>query len=97
VHPGDTVLFYTDGLIERRDLTLDEGTAWLLDQAPRLAAEPLEFCDGLLRSLPGRVEDGVALLAVRLSDRSPAGRADPDFPAARDTPDEVLGRAERFR
>jgi phosphoserine phosphatase RsbU/P len=69
VCPGDTVLFYTDGLIERRDVALDEGTAWLLGAVERLCAQPLDgFCDGLLAELPGRVEDDVALLAVRLSD-----------------------------
>jgi serine phosphatase RsbU (regulator of sigma subunit) len=68
LRPGDTLLFYTDGLIERRDISLDEGLEWLLAHARRLAAEPLDrFCDGLLAELPGRVEDDVALLAVRLS------------------------------
>jgi phosphoserine phosphatase RsbU/P len=69
VHPGDTLLFYTDGLIERRTITLDEGLEWLLAHAQRLACEPLDrFCDGLLAELPGRVEDDVVLLAIRLSD-----------------------------
>ncbi|UOY00408.1 PP2C family protein-serine/threonine phosphatase [Blastococcus sp. PRF04-17] len=69
LHRGDTLLLYTDGLVERRDAPLDEGTARLLAQLRRLAGSPLEeLCDGLLESLPGRAEDDVVLLAVRLSD-----------------------------
>jgi serine phosphatase RsbU (regulator of sigma subunit) len=67
LRPGDTVLLYTDGLVERRDLLLDDGTAWLLDQLARLGGEPLDrMCDGLLAGLDDRVDDDVALLAVRL-------------------------------
>ena len=65
---GDTLLLYTDGLVERRDQLLDEGSAELLRAVQRLAALPLgELCDGLLAGLSGRVEDDVALLAVRLT------------------------------
>ena len=68
LHIGDTVLLYTDGLVERRDRALDEGTAELLDSVRPLVAAPLgELCDALLAGLPGRAEDDVALLAVRLS------------------------------
>jgi PAS domain S-box-containing protein len=64
--PGSTLLLYTDGLIERRGADLDEGQAWLADQAVRLHRLPLEaFCDALLHVLPGRLDDDVALLAVR--------------------------------
>ena len=65
---GDTLLLYTDVLVERHDRHLDEGTAELLRTVRRLAGAPIgELCDGLLAGLPGRVEDDVALLAVRLS------------------------------
>jgi serine phosphatase RsbU (regulator of sigma subunit) len=66
LHPGATVLFYTDGLIERRDASLDDGTAWLVGAVARWAHLPLEeLCDRLLGELAGAVEDDVALLAVR--------------------------------
>lgn len=67
LRPGDTVLFYTDGLVERRDWSLDEGSAWLLEQLGRRGCEPLdELCDGLLAELGDGTEDDVALLAVRV-------------------------------
>jgi phosphoserine phosphatase RsbU/P len=65
--PGDTVLFYTDGLVERGRTSLDEGTAWLLREMARIGREPLErLCDDLLTAIGGRVDDDVALLAIRL-------------------------------
>ena len=68
LHAGDTLLLYTDGLVERRDRSLDDGTADLLRTVRGLAHVPLdELCDRLLAGLQGRVEDDVALLAVRLT------------------------------
>ena len=66
LRPGATVVLYTDGLIERRGATLDEGTAWLVDAVSRWADLPLqELCDRLLAELDGAVDDDVALLVVR--------------------------------
>ena len=65
--PGATVLFYTDGLIERRGVPLDEGLAWLSGVVAGCAGVPLtELCDRLLAELAGAVEDDVALLALRV-------------------------------
>jgi sigma-B regulation protein RsbU (phosphoserine phosphatase) len=75
LRPGDTVLFYTDGLVEQRDLHLDEGTAWLVDELRRIGRRPLdELCDGLLSARTGHVDDDVALLAVRLPASAQAPR-----------------------
>jgi serine phosphatase RsbU (regulator of sigma subunit) len=64
--PGATVLFYTDGLVERRDASLDQGIAWLTGAVARWGGLPLEeLCDRLLEELAGAVEDDVALLALR--------------------------------
>jgi serine phosphatase RsbU (regulator of sigma subunit) len=68
VVPGEIVLLYSDGLIERRDSTLDEGMARLAMHLKELAGLPLEeLCDALLqRMLLGTPQDDVALVAVRL-------------------------------
>ncbi|WP_409332101.1 PP2C family protein-serine/threonine phosphatase [Trujillonella humicola] len=64
---GDTLLLYTDGLIERRGASLDAGLAALLEQARRSAGRPLEqLCDDVLAGLPEHAEDDVALLAARV-------------------------------
>ncbi|MGY5883053.1 SpoIIE family protein phosphatase [Modestobacter lacusdianchii] len=66
LEPGTTLLLYTDGLVERRGSTLDEGTAWLVEVVGAWGGRPLdELCDRLLAELAGSVEDDVALLAVR--------------------------------
>jgi serine phosphatase RsbU (regulator of sigma subunit) len=63
---GSTLLLYTDGLIERRGASLDEGVAWLCREVPALRDLPLEeVCDRLLRVLPDALDDDVALLALR--------------------------------
>jgi serine phosphatase RsbU (regulator of sigma subunit) len=67
--PGDTVLLYTDGLIERRDRDIDAGTDELIAVLQRCAGLSLdELCDGVLaRMFLPDAEDDVALLAVRLT------------------------------
>jgi serine phosphatase RsbU (regulator of sigma subunit) len=66
--PGTTVLLYTDGLIERREATIDDGMARLVEHVEELAGRPLEeLCDALLRRMVhGTPQDDVALVAVRL-------------------------------
>jgi PAS domain S-box-containing protein len=67
---GATVLLFTDGLVERRGQSIDDGLSQLRDTLEELAAEQLaldELCDRVLaRMLPPRSEDDVALVAVRL-------------------------------
>jgi GAF domain-containing protein/anti-sigma regulatory factor (Ser/Thr protein kinase) len=70
VCPGATLLLYTDGLVERRDMWIDEGIA-KLTQAASAAAEldPAALVERLLGSLvpEGGGEDDVALLALELT------------------------------
>jgi serine phosphatase RsbU (regulator of sigma subunit) len=64
--PGATVVLYTDGLVERRGSSLDEGLAWLVGAVAHGAELSLqELCDRLLGGLAGAVEDDVALLVLR--------------------------------
>ncbi|MFD6565009.1 SpoIIE family protein phosphatase [Micromonospora profundi] len=62
---GDTLLLYTDGLIERRDRSIDDGLAELVSRLTGTDTVPLDdLCDLLLASIQHR-EDDTALLAVR--------------------------------
>ncbi len=68
---GSTLLLYTDGLVERRGETLEVGLARLRELLGGAAAgEDVlldALCDRVLREmLPGRRDDDVALVAVRL-------------------------------
>ena len=64
---GSTLLLFTDGLFERRGMSLDDGRRRVADALSRRAGQPLEeLCDGLLEELAGDgVEDDIAVLAVR--------------------------------
>lgn len=65
--PGCTLLLYTDGLIERRSETFDDGMTRLRQHAAALSREPLEtFCDELMSGLGDASTDDIALLAVRI-------------------------------
>jgi GAF domain-containing protein/anti-sigma regulatory factor (Ser/Thr protein kinase) len=70
VAPGATVLLYTDGLVERRDMWLDEGMERLVVEAGAVAgAAPEALLDRLLHALlpEGGAQDDVAALAVQLT------------------------------
>ncbi len=65
---GDTVLFFSDGLIERRGRDLDEGIDRLVETARELAGRDLpDLCDELLERLVGEhQEDDVCLIGLRV-------------------------------
>lgn len=68
--PGDRLLFFTDGLVERRDELLDAGLDRVCESASGAGDEDLEgFCDRVLEALriADGFEDDVALLAVEWS------------------------------
>jgi GAF domain-containing protein/anti-sigma regulatory factor (Ser/Thr protein kinase) len=70
VAPGATILLYTDGLVERRDMWLDEGMERLVVEAGAVTgAAPEALLERLLGALvpEGGAQDDVAALAVRLT------------------------------
>jgi PAS domain S-box-containing protein len=71
LEPGATLVFYTDGLVERRDRDVDDGVTELAELLGALAPERLDvddLCDHLLGGMIGdKPEDDVALLVVRLA------------------------------
>ncbi len=75
--PGSSLVLFTDGLIERRDLGFDAGIAWLADELKKeLPADPAELCDTLVRqsvARNGRDDDTAVLCAyLSLCQHSPA-------------------------
>jgi serine phosphatase RsbU (regulator of sigma subunit) len=69
LRPGTTMLFYTDGLVERRGEDLHRGMGALLAFVEGLDEQgPQAICDQVLqwRLRQGHIEDDVCLLAARL-------------------------------
>jgi serine phosphatase RsbU (regulator of sigma subunit) len=63
---GDTLVLVTDGLIERRGHSFDEGMQELCRAVATVGTELELFCDQLLSELDGRSrDDDVALLVLR--------------------------------
>jgi GAF domain-containing protein/anti-sigma regulatory factor (Ser/Thr protein kinase) len=65
---GSTIVLYTDGLVERRDASIDEGFRAVQESAGSFTAGPDTLIDHILRGAFGGAEreDDVALLVVRL-------------------------------
>ncbi len=67
LRPGDLVLLYTDGLVERRGTDLDDGLDWLTSTVAASAGlDHEQLCDALLDLVRDRAEDDVALLALKI-------------------------------
>jgi len=67
LRPGDLLVLYTDGLVERREESIDVGLNRLRRATAAAPTEPEEFCDHVLRLLlsDGCRRDDVALLVFR--------------------------------
>jgi serine phosphatase RsbU (regulator of sigma subunit) len=85
---GATVLLYTDGLVERRGQSIDEGLAKLTGALGEIFARSLDdLCDEVIaRMLPERPEDDVAIAAVRMH---PQDQPRPPEAGPRRVPDAV--------
>jgi PAS domain S-box-containing protein len=91
---GATLVLYTDGLVERRDQSLDERFEELADVAAGGALGLEDLCDRILAQLlgPGEPADDVALIAVRTEAVSTHG-INLSLPAE---PDALLGLRRRL-
>jgi hypothetical protein len=70
--PGAVLVLYTDGLVERRDESIDRGLERLRALAARHAgASAGEMADALLAGLAGAPADDVAILCLRIADTGP--------------------------
>lgn len=68
LEPGSTLVLYSDGLIERRGVPLDESLRWLvasLEGRHGLGAEGI--CDHLLAEVGQLADDDIVLLALRVT------------------------------
>lgn len=96
VDPGTAVLFYTDGLVERRYRPLDDGLRLLCDAAYSGPAESL--CSDVMLHLVGDegVDDDVALLVVRREPESLHPELALTLDAAPESLAEVRGSLRRW-
>jgi serine phosphatase RsbU (regulator of sigma subunit) len=67
LEPGDTVLLYTDGLVERRHEDIDRRIDALVAAAERHAGADLQHCiEGIVRAMSGpRSEDDATIFGIR--------------------------------
>lgn len=73
--PGSLVVLYTDGLVERRDESLDESLAGLRDLVTELGHQDAEsLADALLGRLADAPGDDVALLILSVPRRDASAR-----------------------
>jgi Stage II sporulation protein E (SpoIIE)/Cache domain len=65
--PGDTLVFYTDGLVERPESSIDAGIQRLIERALAAAArDPRTLATALIDGVPEPRRDDTAVLCVRL-------------------------------
>ena len=66
LRPGDALLLFTDGLIERRDESIEDSMESLLRMASRPLGSVAHYADHLLSHAPSDTGDDACLVAVRV-------------------------------
>ena len=71
--PGSTIVLYTDGLVEERGVSIDQGLEALRLAASQDACHPDELCERLVQSMLAihPANDDIAVLAVRALPTAP--------------------------
>ncbi|MEU4157158.1 SpoIIE family protein phosphatase [Actinoplanes sp. NPDC026670] len=65
LEPGDTILMFSDGVVERRDRPLNDGLdALVAAAAASPSGDPRNMCSLATAAVPGTTDDDVAVLAV---------------------------------
>jgi serine phosphatase RsbU (regulator of sigma subunit)/integral membrane sensor domain MASE1 len=83
IPPGSMLLWYSDGLVERRDSDLDAGLDRLISVASSLdGASPQTWCDAVMAELTGgqRLHDDVVLICLRLQPSAADAEVPPTAP-----------------
>lgn len=70
LEPGDVLLMFTDGLIERRDCSMEEALARLLDTAARPAADLEARLDHLLTHSNADTDDDTCIVGIHVPPES---------------------------
>jgi anti-sigma regulatory factor (Ser/Thr protein kinase) len=72
--PGSTIVLYTDGLVEERGVSIDQGLEALRLAASQDACHPEELCERLVESMLAihPADDDIAVLALRALPTAPA-------------------------
>ncbi|GGM04138.1 SpoIIE family protein phosphatase [Micromonospora yangpuensis] len=87
--PGDTLLLFSDGVVERRQQSLSVGLARLADVvAEATSGDPRALCAVATAAVAGATEDDVAVLAVEYAVR-PSRSAAMEMPAEPTAPSRV--------
>ncbi|MEU4402063.1 SpoIIE family protein phosphatase [Micromonospora orduensis] len=87
--PGDTLLLFSDGVVERRRQSLTAGLDSLVDAVAKAgSSDPRALCAVATAAVPGGTEDDVAVLAVEHA-LKPSRSASMEVPAEPTAPSRV--------
>jgi serine phosphatase RsbU (regulator of sigma subunit) len=96
VEPGDTVVLYTDGLVERRGRSIDEGIDRVRLHLATLAdADARAVVNTLMSAAPDEPEDDIAVVAVKFTHAVSCDRRARHRPSACFTPRTQVVAARR--